>query len=134
MGCLNNGLGSYQKWFIGNDIRTILLDNEEIVKQVGENIYPLIAPENTNGDFIVYYRQKYKKNMVKMGVYEDECEVTVVGISDNYDNAISLASKIDNTLSGSHNFNKNRFQITLSDSTELFEDDKYIEKLTFTIK
>ena len=34
MGCYNNSLGSYQKWFIGNDIRAILLDDEEIVNQV----------------------------------------------------------------------------------------------------
>ena len=45
MGCYNNSLCSYQKWFIGNDIRAILLDDEEIVNQVGTDIYPLIAPE-----------------------------------------------------------------------------------------
>ena len=56
MGCYNNSLGSYQKWFIGNDIRSILLDDEEIVNQVGTDIYPLIAPENTEGDFIIYMR------------------------------------------------------------------------------
>lgn len=135
MGCYNNGLGSYQKWFIGNDIRTILLKDEEIVNQVGSDIFPLIAPESTEGDFIIYMRNKYNKSAVKMGVYQDECEVAVVGISDNYDSAIALASKIDNALSGQHTLeNGVRLQITLSDSTEVFEDDKYIETLVFTIK
>lgn len=135
MGCYNNGLGSYQKWFIGNDIRTILLKDEEIVNQVGSGIFPLIAPESTEGDFIIYMRNKYNKSAVKMGVYQDECEVAVVGISDNYDSAIALASKIDNALSGQHTLeNGVRLQITLSDSTEVFEDDKYIETLVFTIK
>lgn len=134
MGCYNTGLGSYQKWFIGNDIRAILLDNEDIINQVDTNIFPIIAPENTTGDFIVYSRTKYSKNAVKMGVYQDECEVAVVGISDNYDDAISLASKIDNALSGMHNLNGVKLQITLADSTETFEDDKYIETLVFTIK
>ena len=134
MGCYNTGLGSYQKWFIGNDIRAILLDNEDIINQVDTNIFPIIAPENTTGDFIAYSRTKYSKNAVKMGVYQDECEVAVVGISDNYDDAISLASKIDNALSGMHNLNGVKLQITLADSTETFEDDKYIETLVFTIK
>ena len=135
MGYYNTGLNSYQKLFIGNDIRAILLNDEEIVKQVGSNIFPLIAPETTEGDFIIYIRNKYNKSAVKMGVYQDECEVAVVGISDNYDSAIALASKIDNALSGQHTLEGGvRLQITLSDSTETFEDDKYIETLVFTIK
>ena len=72
---------------------------------------------------------------MKAGVYQDECEVAVVGISDNYDDAIALASKIDNALSGLHTLDNGvRIQITLADSTETFDDDKYIETLVFTIK
>ena len=70
-----------------------------------------------------------------MGVYQDECEVAVVGISDNYDSAIALAAKIDNALTGGHTLeNGVKIQITLVDSTETFEDDKYIETLIFSIK
>jgi hypothetical protein len=131
----NTGLGSFQKWFIGNEIRSILLKDEDIVKQVGTDIYPIIASENTQGDFIVYMRNKYSKSAVKMGVYQDECEVAVAGICDNYDNAIALASKIDNALSGQHTLDNGvRISITLVDSTETFDDDKYIETLVFNIK
>ena len=135
MGCYNTGMGSYQKWFIGNDVRAILLNDEDIVKQVKTNIFPLIAPESTNGDFIIYMRNRYSKSAVKMGIYQDECEVAVVGISDNYDSAIALAAKIDNALTGGHTLeNGVKIQITLVDSTETFEDDKYIETLIFSIK
>ena len=135
MGCYNTGFGSYQKWRIGNDIRALLLNDEEVVNQVKNNIYPLIAPESTFGDFIIYMRNKYNKTAVKMGVYQDECEVAVVGISDNYDSAIALAAKIDNALTGGHTLeNGVKIQITLVDSTETFEDDKYIETLVFSIK
>lgn len=135
MGCYNNGLGSYQKWFIGNDIRTILLKDEDIVNCVGNNIFPIIAPEKTEGDFILYVRNKYTKSAVKMGVYQDECEVAVIAISDNYDSAIALASMIDRTLTGPHTLDNGvRLQITLADSTETFDDDKYIETLVFNIK
>lgn len=135
MGCYNTGLGSYQKWFVGNDIRAILLKDEDIIKQVGTNIFPIIAPEKTNGDFILYVRNKYNKSAVKQGIYQDECEVAVVAISENYDDAIALAAKIDNALSGQHKLDNGvRLQITLADSTETFDDDKYIETLVFTIK
>ena len=70
-----------------------------------------------------------------MGVYSDECEVAVLGISDNYDSAIALASKIDNALVGLHTLeNGVKIQITLVDSTETYDDDKYIETLVFNIK
>lgn len=135
MGCYNNGLGSYQKWAIGNDIRAFLLKDEDIVNHVGTKIFPLIAPESTVGDFIIYSREKYTKSTVKMGVYQDECEVAVVGISENYDDAIALASKIDNALCGLHTLeNGVKLQITLADSSETFDDDKYIETLVFKIK
>lgn len=132
---LNTALNSYQKWAIGNDIRALLLKNEDIISQVGTNIFPLIAPESTDGDFILYMRNKYAKSMVKMGVYSDECEVAVVGISDSYDDAVALAAKIDLALTGNHTLDNGvRLQITLADSTETFDDDKYIQTLVFNIK
>lgn len=131
----NTSLNSYQKWFIGNDIREFLIHDQDVWEQVGNHIYPLVAAENTNGDFIVYFRQKYAKESVKAGVYEDDCQVAVVGISDNYDNAMALASKIDNALTGTHKNSEGvRIDITLIDSTEVFEDNKYIETLLFKIK
>lgn len=132
----NRALNSYQKWHIGNDIRDILLADSGVSSQVSsEHVYPLVAPENTKGDFIVYLRQKYAKEMVKQGVYEDDCEVAVIGVSDNYDNAIDLAAKIDNALTGTHtNEDGIRIDITLVDSTEVYEDNKYIETLVFKIK
>ena len=131
----NRALNSYQKWFIGNDIREILLADPDVFAQVGNHIYPLVAAENTKGDFIVYLRQKYSKSSVKQGVYEDECEVAVIGVSDNYDNAMALAAKIDNALTGSHiNDEGEKIDITLIDSTEVYDDNKYIETLVFKIK
>ncbi len=131
----NTALNSYQKWYIGNDIRAILLSDEAVSGQVGNHIYPCVAPEGTEGDFIVYSRQRYAKQEAKMGVYSDDCEVAVVGISDNYDNAIALASKIDNALTGQHVVSGGtRINIELKDSTEVFDDNKYIETLLFEIK
>ena len=131
----NTALNSYRKWFIGNDIRDILLADEAVFNQVGNHIYPIVAAENTVGDFIVYSRQEYSKNSVKQGIYEDTCRVAVVAVSDNYDNAVGLADKIDLALTGSHiNDEGVTIDITLEDSTETFEENKYIETLLFRIK
>lgn len=128
-------LGVCQKWFIGNTIRDILIDDSLVFEQVGNHIYPLVAPENTKGDFIVYLRQKYGRESVKQGIYEDVCEVAVIAISEDYDKAIELASHIDSALSGRHNIDSScKIDITLVDSTETFEDNKYIETLVFSIK
>lgn len=133
--CYNTGLQSYQKWFVGNDARAIMLADADIVAQVGSNIYPLVAAEGTTGDFIVYSRSRYGKKDVKMGVYEDECELSIVAVSDNYDKAIGLASKIDNALTGLHIVGEDiKLTFKLEDSTEVFEDNKYIETLLFSIK
>ena len=131
----NTSLNSYRKWYIGNDIRDILLADSAVNQQVGNHIYPIVAAENTIGDFIVYSRQEYSKSSVKQGVYEDDCKVAIVAVSDNYDNAIALADKIDLALTGTHRINEGvDINITLLDSSETFEDNKYIETLLFTIK
>ena len=130
----NNVLKSYQKWFVGNDARAIMLADADIVEQVGNNIYPLVAAEGTTGDIIIYSRDQYGKKDAKMGVYEDNCQLAIVAISENYDRAISLASKIDNALTGQHVVGEYKIQIRLVDSTETYEDNKYIETLIFQIK
>ena len=131
----NTSLDSYRKWYIGNDIRDILLADSGVTEQVGAHIYPIIAAEGTDGDFIVYSRQEYSKSSVKQGVYEDSCIVAVVAVSDNYDRALALADKIDLALTGTHTNNEGMsFDIYLQDSTETFDDFKYIETLLFKIK
>lgn len=133
--CSNSCLGSYQKWAVGNDIREILLANGDIVAEVGTNIYPLVAPENVDGNFIVYARDKYNKEEVKMGIYEDAARVALSVVSDNYDEAIYIASLLDDALSGKHKKPDGTvLRIKLVDSTETFEDLKYIETLLFEIK
>ena len=125
-----------QKWFVGDAIRDILIADADVYGQVGNHIYPIVAAENTKGDFIVYLRQKYGRSYVKQGIVEDECEVAVIAISENYDNAVKLAANIDAALTGTHTNDEDgcRIDVMLLDSTETFEDNKYIETLVFSIK
>ena len=133
--CYNTGLGSFQKWHIGDDVRALLLADTNIAALVGEDIYPIVAPEGTDGEFIVYRREKYSKDTVKEGVVGDECILSLTAVADNYDAAVTLAELIDNALTGKHtNGEGENFQMVLSDSSEAFEDNKYIEVLLFEIK
>lgn len=119
------------KFKITSVIRAILLDNSCVVSSIGDNIFPLFAPEGTQGDFILYKRDKYSKEYTKMGIYQQKCEVYINIISEDYDRSQELAELIDQTLEGTYSDPK--MTIKLLDSTEDYEDGKYIQVLLFSI-
>lgn len=121
---------------MGNDVRDILLQDSAITSMVGENIYPVIAPEGTKDPFILYQRDKYKVSYSKMGIVEEECHLMVTIVTDNYDEAIYLAFLVDGALEGNHQNDETgcAFMAELYDSTEGFDDNKYFENLTYAIK
>lgn len=117
---------------VTTEVRAILLCSKEIEVSIGENIFPIIAPENTGGDFIVYQRDGFKQETTKFGVSSQTPLVNVTAISENYDRSQDLACLIYDTLSGS--FTNPDLTIHLEDSTEDFIDNKYIQVLQFSIK
>lgn len=114
------------------EIRSILLQNEEIKSIVGEKIFPIMAPEGTDGDFIVYQRDGLKQEYTQMGVASQTAVIYVTAVSDSYVRNNSLASLIYDTLSGDYKDPDMRIQ--LEDSTEDFIDKKFIQVLQFSIK
>ena len=123
------------KFRIGTVIRKILIDNEDVKQLVGDKIFPLVAPQSTEGDLIVYYRDEYSKDYTKMGVYNDNCKVYVTIVSDSYDRSQEIAEAVINALEGTFFQNTdNQIQVRLSDSTEDYADNKYIQVLLFEIQ
>nr|DAN60563.1 MAG TPA: hypothetical protein [Caudoviricetes sp.] len=123
------------KFRIGTVIRKILIDNEDVKQLVGDKIFPLVAPQSTEGDLIVYYRDEYSKDYTKMGVYNDNCKVYVTIVSDSYDRSQEIAEAVNNALEGTFFQNTdNQIQVRLSDSTEDYADNKYIQVLLFEIQ
>ena len=47
------------KFFVCTEIRKMLLEDPELNELVGTKIYPIVAPEGTKGDYIVYVRDQY---------------------------------------------------------------------------
>lgn len=117
---------------ITTEIRAILLSAPEIHSLIGEKVFPLIAPEGTTGDFILYQRDGYKQERTQMGVFRQTPLVFVNAVSDSYDRSQELASLIYEAMEG--NFTEPTMQIHLEDSTEDYDDGKYIQVLQFSIE
>lgn len=130
--------GTYLKWWVGIDIRQILLEDPGLAELTGGDVYPLVAPENTEGSIILYRRIKYQREYGKMGLMEDVARVELLVITDSYEDGVALASLVDRTLSGTHTNTLEDYQysltFTLYDSEETFEDNKFIQSLIFEVK
>lgn len=116
---------------ITTEIRGILLASASIKDVIGHKIYPIVAPDGTDGDFIVYRRDGYRQEYSKMGVARQIPIVYVSVISDNYDRSNKIASLIYSELEGS--FKNPTMAIHLEDSTEDYVDNKYVQVLQFSI-
>lgn len=121
---------SKAKLKVTRDVRRFLLENEEIKTLILGKIYPLFAPENTNGDFILYMRDGHSTDYTQMGPLSQACRVFINVISDDYDRGLDIAELILSTLEGDHS---NGLRMHLKDSTEDTTDKKYIQVLLFEI-
>lgn len=113
------------------EVRSILLASDEIAKMIGDKVFPIVAPNETKGDFIIYQRDGYKQEYTKMGVARQIPTVFVNAVSDDYDRSLRLASLIYEALSGS--FSNPDMTIKLEDSTEDYADKKFFQVLQFSI-
>lgn len=119
------------KLAVTTEVRSILLASDEIAKMIGDKVFPIVAPNETKGDFIIYQRDGYKQEFTKMGVVRQIPTVFVNAVSDDYDRSLRLASLIDEALSGS--FSNPDMTIKLEDSTEDYADKKFFQVLQFSI-
>ena len=117
------------KFKIGTTIRQLLLNDEKIHNAVGDNIFPLIAPEETTGSFIIYQRDEYSKAYTKQGIYEEACIIYITVVADTYDTSQKIAIDVNDLL---ENYTDN-FRIRLTDSTEDYAESKFIQVLKFNI-
>lgn len=122
-----NNLNIDRKWKIGSWLRTKLLD-------ITTNVFPVVAPENTKGDVIVYRRTNLERSQSHIGYYQDTVYYDIVIISDSYDRSAEIGEKVDDALSG--NFadeDGKRFVSNISGGYEDYQDGKYYNVITFKI-
>ena len=118
---------------IAKDLRPILLSKENLTAMVGDNIFPLYAPEDTTGDFILYQRTKGGSYVTQMSVSAEWCEVTFNVVSGGYGKGIDIAEELRKALQDIY-IDGN--QLVMSDSREEIVGEgnvvKYVQILVFT--
>lgn len=118
-------------------IRERLLNDEKIKELVDSRIYPIIAPENTQGNYIVYVRDEYSIDRTKTGIVFHNCIVFISCVSSSYDESQEIADAVFQCLDGKYKINTEAHNINaieLVDSTEDYDGDVYIQTLSFSIK
>lgn len=121
-----NTLNVDRKWYIGSWLRAKLLS-------ITDNVFPVVAPENTKGDVIVYRRTSIERSQSHIGYYQDTVHYDIVIISDSYDRAAAIAEQVDDAMSGTFNEDGKRFVSHISGGYEDYQDGKYYNVITFKI-
>ena len=122
--------------YFNTAIYSILRDNEEIKKVVGNNIYPVVAPLNTKNPYVVYKRQINTQNDNKDSRYS-VVTIELNVYSNNYQQSIQLAELVKNTLEDIYNKEVEGFRIKYILNTSIDEDyneDYYSQTMYFDAK
>lgn len=117
---------------ITTEVRGILLSDKAVRTYIGNKVFPVFAPEGTQGDLIIYFRDKYEIYRTQMGIAEQQCNIYLGIVSDSYDRSQVIAESVFQALEG--DFRNPDMSVHLIDSTEDSVDGKYLQLLLFNIK
>lgn len=121
---------------IGKVIKDILYHDEALSNLVKNQVFPLIAEEKTTFPFIVYRRNSIRKASTKDYVNDEAASVEVVIASDKYAQSVEIAEKVRFVLEhgGYDGENFSVDNITLSNASEQYMQNTYIQTLTFDVE
>lgn len=121
---------------IGKVIKDILYQDETLNNLVKNQVFPLIAEENTTFPFIVYRRNSIRKASTKDYVNDEIASVDVVIASDKYSQSVEIAERVRFVVErgeyDGENFSVDN--ISLSNASEQYMQNTYIQTLTFDIE
>lgn len=86
------------KLSIAKDLVSVLKAFLPLTAQIGNNLFPLFAPEGTKGNFVIYARTGYGSKHTLMGNVNENCEITYNAVSENYKMSIEIAESIRSAL------------------------------------
>ena len=121
---------------IGKVIKDILYQDEALNTLVKSQVFPMIAEENTTFPFIVYRRNSIRKVSTKDYVNDEIASVDIVIASDKYAQSVEIAERVRFILEhgGYEGENFSVDNITLSNASEQYMQNTYIQTLTFDIE
>lgn len=121
---------------VGKVIFDILSNDQDLTQRVDSKIFPLVAENNTTFPFIVYKRTGIEPQTSKDKlIHKEETNVEVNIMSDTYNDSIEVADLVKTALTGKKGiFSGIAVQdIIFTDASEDFQDDTFIQNLTFKI-
>ena len=122
---------------LGRVVKSILLQDEEISRQVGTKIYPIIAEKGTSFPFIVYRRDGLtpSTNKDKL-VYDTQVRISLIVASSDYRQGLGICSKVIDVLLASQGRTIGGLEITdleLQDTSEEYREDTFLQLLSITV-
>lgn len=122
---------------IGSVIKSLLLSGGDLPIMVGRKVFPIIAPPGTDGDFIVYRRTGVKPAYTKdRNSSGDTATVEILVVSDEYARSVDIMNAVFVALQNKSGVIESIDidGIQMVDSEEEFQDDMYIQNMTFEIE
>lgn len=122
---------------IGSVIKSLLLSSSNLSTLIGKKVFPIIAPSGTEGDFILYRRTGVKPLYTKdRNSSGDTATVEILVVSDEYTRSVDIMNAVFVALQNKsgviEGIDIDRIQMV--DSEEEFQDDMYIQNMTFEIE
>lgn len=118
-----------------------LLIGKVIVQELRDliDIYPIVAPLGTQGNFAVYKRTSLSvENTKDIFNYDENSTYDIVVVTDKYEDGLRFATNIKMYLERlkGHYKTSNEEEIiigdvTMIDASEEWNDDAYLQKMTF---
>ena len=104
------------------------------LKEVTNNVYPLVADNNVKFPFLVYRRANLVSQSNKDGYVEDTVVMEIVAVSDTYKNSIDLISKVRQQLEHQE---KEFDDLVINDAyitmaTEEYSNNAFVQKIQIT--
>ena len=119
---------------IGKLIYQTLSNDAGITQYVGDNIWPVVAPYEVQNPYIVFLRTNdYSTAYSKDGYVGDTVSFQINVFSDKYIDSVEIANLVRNSFEG-HIISNNELEISsirMTNATEQFVEDTYIQALTF---
>lgn len=120
---------------IGKYIRKFISENDEVKSVISQsNIFPLIANADTTFPFAVYGRSMLRPIYTKDILTENEVEIVVYVVSNDYIESLEVANAIRHSIEG-YRYKDNDIEIDtmkLVSITEKTSEDAYIQEMRFS--
>lgn len=116
-------------------ICNVLKNNSDVQAITKGKIYPVVSTDKAILPYVVYRRAAIDSEQIKSGKSSDKASIEIICFAENYEASIMLAEAVRAALDGKCFSQDNLVMRScyLSDSEEVWQDDAFLQRLTFVI-